>query len=88
MKQIFKGIYHTLFLFLFLSLLLPSALSGQTSFIDNEVPEARGAFSHAAGYEACARTEMIGSADLREEVMEQVGQRYGSPRQRQYTDYQ
>ena len=37
MKQIFKGTYQTLLLFLFLSLLLPLALSGQTSFIDNEV---------------------------------------------------
>ena len=37
MKQIFKGTYQTLLLFLFLSLLMPSALSGQSSFIDNEV---------------------------------------------------
>lgn len=57
------------------------------AFIDNEVPEARGPVSHAAGYEACARTKMIACTDLREEVMEQVGQRYGVPRQGQYTDY-
>ena len=57
------------------------------AFIDNEVPEARGPYSHAAGYEACARTEMVACADLREAVMEQVGQRYGVPRARQYTDY-
>ena len=37
MKQIFISTYQTLLLFLFLSLLLPLALSGQTSFIDNEV---------------------------------------------------
>ena len=37
MKQIFKGSYQTLLFFLFSSLLFPSALLGQTSFIDNEV---------------------------------------------------
>ena len=37
MEQIFKGTYQTLLLILFLSLLLSSELSGQTSFIDNEV---------------------------------------------------
>jgi predicted dehydrogenase len=57
------------------------------AFIDNEVPEERGAYSHAAGYEACERTEMIACSDLREDVMEQVGERYGVARDKQYTDY-
>ena len=57
------------------------------AFIDNEVPKDRGAFSHAAGYEACARTELVACADLREDVMAQVGIRYGVPEERQYRDY-
>jgi len=57
------------------------------AFIDNEVPEERGAYSHAAGYEACDRTEMIACSDLREDVMEEVGKRYGVPKESQYTDY-
>lgn len=57
------------------------------AFIDNEVPADWGAYSHAAGYEACARTTMIACADLREDVMEKVGQRYDVPKERQYTDY-
>ncbi|MCZ6635233.1 MAG: Gfo/Idh/MocA family oxidoreductase [bacterium] len=57
------------------------------AFIDNEVDESRGAYSHAAGYEACDRTELVACSDLREEVMEKVGERYGVPKERQYTDY-
>ena len=57
------------------------------AFIDNEVPEDWGAYSHAAGYEACDRTEMIACSDLRADVMEQVGLRYGVPKERQYLDY-
>ena len=57
------------------------------AFIDNEVPEERGAYSHAAGYEACDRTRMIACSDLREDVMEQVGLRYDVPKDKQYTDY-
>ena len=57
------------------------------AFIDNEVPPARRPYSHAAGYEACERTDMVACSDLRPEVMEQVGQRYGVPADRQYTDY-
>ena len=58
------------------------------AFIDNEVPESRGAYSHAAGYEACERTQMIACSDLREEVMEQTGMRYGVPREKQYLNYE
>ena len=57
------------------------------AFIDNEVPKERGPYSHAAGYEACERTRMIACSDLREEVMEQVGLRYGVPKENQYVDY-
>jgi predicted dehydrogenase len=58
------------------------------AFIDNEVPESRGAYSHAAGYEACERTEMIACSDLREDVMAQTGQRYGVPEEKQYLNYE
>jgi predicted dehydrogenase len=57
------------------------------AFIDNEVPAGRYPYSHAAGYEACDRTELVACADLRPEVMAQVGERYGVPPERQYTDY-
>ena len=57
------------------------------AFIDNEVPPSRRPYSHAAGYEACERTEMVACSDLRPEVMEQVGRRYGVPAEHQYTDY-
>ncbi|MDE2886621.1 MAG: Gfo/Idh/MocA family oxidoreductase [Gemmatimonadota bacterium] len=57
------------------------------AFIDNEVPPSFGAYSHAAGYEACERTELIACSDLRTEAMRQVGIRYGVPEQRQYLDY-
>ena len=57
------------------------------AFIDNEVPKEKGAYSHAAGYEACERTEMIACSDLREDVMEQVGVRYGVAKAGQYIDY-
>ena len=57
------------------------------AFIDNECPPGRPAYSHAAGYEACPRTEMVACADLREDLMEQVGLRYGVPKEKQYLDY-
>ena len=57
------------------------------AFIDNEVSEERGPYSHAAGYEACERTELIACSDLRKDVMEQVGLRYGVPEEKQYLDY-
>ncbi len=60
------------------------------AFIDNEVmgyPWAQVPYSHAAGYEACDRTVLVACSDLRTEVMEQVGKRYGVPKDKQYTDY-
>ena len=57
------------------------------AFIDNEVPPNMRPYSHAAGYEACERTDLIACSDLRVDVMEQVGERYGIPADKQYTDY-
>ena len=57
------------------------------AFIDNEVPAGRYPYSHAAGYEACDRTELVACSDLRPEVMAEVGERYGVPAGGQYTDY-
>lgn len=60
------------------------------AFIDNEVRGAsrlRTPYSHAAGYEACSRTELFALADLRTEVLERAGTRYGVPQRRWYTDY-
>jgi len=57
------------------------------AFIDNEVAPGRGAYSHAAGYEASGRTELVACSDLRVDVMKQVGNRYGVPEDAQYTDY-
>ncbi len=57
------------------------------AFIDNEVPASSYPYSHAAGYEACDRTELVACSDLRADVMAQVGERYGVPSERQYTDY-
>src|SRR5688500_9486330 len=60
------------------------------AFIDNEVRGTSSAtlpYSHAAGYEACSRTELVAGAALRPDVLEVFGQRYDVPRERQYTDY-
>ena len=46
------------------------------AFIDNEVagrPNANLPYSHAAGYEACSRTELVAGSDMRSEVLEQFG---------------
>ncbi|MDP6039226.1 MAG: Gfo/Idh/MocA family oxidoreductase [Candidatus Latescibacteria bacterium] len=56
------------------------------AFIDNEVDHGR-AYSHAAGYEVCERTELVACSDLREDVMAQAGERYGVSKEGQYTDY-
>ena len=56
------------------------------AFIDNEVDHGR-PYSHAAGYEACERTDLIACADLREDAMERTGERYGIPKEHHYTDY-
>ena len=60
------------------------------AFIDNEVmgsPWSQLPYSHAAGYEACDRTDFVACSDLRTEVMDQVGKRYGVTKAKQYTDY-
>ena len=61
-------------------------------FIDNEVAGHEGLSmqppsSHGGGYYVSDRTELIGCSDLREDVMEQFGQRYDIPKSGQYTDY-
>jgi predicted dehydrogenase len=60
------------------------------AFIDNEVVGYAAIhlpYSHAAGYAACPRTEIVACADLREDVMEKFGETYGVPKEKHYTDY-
>jgi predicted dehydrogenase len=60
------------------------------AFIDNEVRGSTSSvlpYSHAAGYEACDRTDLIAGSDLREDVLEVFGQRYDVPSAHLYTDY-
>ena len=56
------------------------------AFIDNEVTSPH-AYSHAAGYLACPRTELVAVSDSRAEVMDRAGERYGVPPERRYRDY-
>ncbi len=61
------------------------------AFIDNEqrgTSRFRQPYSHAAGYEACDRTVLAACSDLRPEVLEQAGKRYGVSSEHLYTDYQ
>lgn len=60
------------------------------AFIDHEVVNYRGIvrpYSHAAGFYAEERTNLVACADLRPSVMEEFGRQYDVPKQRQYTDY-
>ena len=60
------------------------------AFIDNEVTNYGGIklpYSHAAGFYAEERTDLVACADLRPPVMEEFGKRYDVPKERQYTDY-
>lgn len=60
------------------------------AFIDNEVPDYEAIklpYSHAAGYFAEARTDLIACADLRPEIMEHFGNRYNVAKNNQYTDF-
>lgn len=60
------------------------------AFIDNEqrgTSRFRQPYSHAAGYEACERTELVACSDLRPDVLEQAGKRYGVSSEGLYTDY-
>lgn len=59
-------------------------------FIDNEVvgmPTITLPYSHAAGYMACDRTELVACADIRTDVMAEFGKLYNIPASHQYTDY-
>ena len=61
------------------------------AFIDNEVMGNLGIklpYSHAAGFYAEERTDLIACSDLRAEVMEVFGKRYNVPKERQYINYQ
>ncbi|MGH2354120.1 MAG: Gfo/Idh/MocA family protein [Chloroflexota bacterium] len=60
------------------------------AFIDNETRSSRSIvlpYSHAAGYEACERTDLVAGADLRPDVLAAFGERYGLPAEHHYTDY-
>lgn len=58
------------------------------AFIDNEVPKSPTLpYSHAAGYEACNRTQLIAGSDMRREVLEQFSARYGVGIDHTYTDF-
>ena len=60
------------------------------AFIDNEVPDYKAIqlpYSHAAGFFAEERTELVACADLRPEIMEHFGDRYQVPKANHYTDY-
>jgi predicted dehydrogenase len=60
------------------------------AFIDNEVTQNRSMrlpYSHAAGYEACERTDLVAGADLRPDVLEQFGARYNVGSDHWYTNY-
>ena len=60
------------------------------AFIDNEVvgtPHHVPPYSHAAGYEACDRTDLVAGVDLRPDVLEMFGKRYGVGSDHLYTDY-
>ena len=56
------------------------------AFIDNEGTTPH-AFSHAAGYLACSRTELVALSDPRAEVMDRAGERYGVAPEHRYRDY-
>jgi len=61
------------------------------AWIDNEVAGNKTTvlpYSHAAGYEACDRTELIAGSDMRPEILVKFGERYGVAPEHHYTDYQ
>ncbi len=60
------------------------------AFIDNEVvgsPRIVPPYSHAAGYAACDRTDLVACSDVRLEMMAAFGERYDVPKERHYSDY-
>ena len=56
------------------------------AFIDHEGTSPH-AFSHAAGYLACPRTELVALSDPRAEVMDRAGERYGVAPAHRYRNY-
>ena len=62
-------------------------VSRMGAFIDNEGSTRKLPTSHAAAYEASDRTEIVACSDLRVDVMEQFGKRYGVAKEHQYVDY-
>lgn len=59
-------------------------------FIDDEVADRFPwmlPYSHAAGYMAVGRTELVACADVRPEAVTRFGERYNIPASGQYTDY-
>ena len=59
-------------------------------FIDNEIvgdPAVKRPFSHAAVFTTLDRTELVGCADLRTDVMNEFGKLYNVPTDHQYNDY-
>lgn len=59
-------------------------------FIDDEVADRAPwmlPYSHAAGYTAVERTELVACADVRPEAVERFAERYGIPPSGRYTDY-
>ena len=60
------------------------------AFIDNEfvgLPGRYAPHSHAAGYAAHDRTDLVAGVDMRPDVLAQFGQRYGVAESHLYTDY-
>jgi len=60
------------------------------AFIDNEVAGNASValpYSHAAGYEACPRTDLIAGSDVRQDVLDRFGERYGVAQAHRYIDY-
>ena len=60
------------------------------AFIDNEVAGNASValpYSHAAGYEACPRTDLVAGSDMRGEVLDRFGERYGVGVGHRYLDY-
>lgn len=60
------------------------------AFIDNEVAgrdRIALPYSHAAGYEACPRTDLIAGSDVRSEVLDRFGERYGVAPAHRFTDH-
>lgn len=61
------------------------------AFIDNEVAGRSTSilpYSHAAGYEACSGTELVAGSDMRSDVLDVFGERYGVGPEHRYTDYE